>query len=226
MAEGKVLVVEDEAAWSELVEDILGSKGYQVAVVDNAEDALERVHERPPDLMIVDVNLKGVVSGLQVCQSVRRGPNPTLPILMLTCYKDESDKVAGLEAGADDYLVKPFGHEELGARVMALLRRSRGEIVAPRVLEDGGVGLDLDRHQFTLDGDAVELRPKEFALLQLFLENPEVLLGKDRIRDAVWGEGSVVTSGTLSQHVKNLRAKLGKHAARLQTVETLGYKWK
>ena len=221
----RILVVEDEDDWSELVKDVLERKGYHVTVAGDADAAMRATRPAPPNAVILDWNLGGI-TGLKLCQMLREEPATAgVPILMLTAMKSEKEKVAGLTAGADDYLVKPFGEEELAARVMALLRRSAGGPSGPtRRYEAKGVVLDLDRHETLVKGKAVQLRPKEFDLLALLFEKRGRVLTRQFLVEAIWGKDYIVTSQTLAQHIKNLRGKLGPCAELIETVETVGYK--
>jgi DNA-binding response OmpR family regulator len=221
----KILLVEDEVIWSKLVKKILEAKGYLVTVSSNSDEAMQAISLNAPDLFILDVNLGGV-SGLQLCQLLRSNPQTAnTPVLMLTGMKNESDKVRGLENGADDYLVKPFGSDELAARVFALLRRSgRVQQQAPNVLRTGPIAIDLDRHEATVDGLTLDLRPKEFNLLALLMEKKGKALNKEFIAEAFWGKNYDVTSQSIVQQVKNLRAKLGAHGDCIETIDKLGYR--
>lgn len=222
---GRILVVDDEPAWSTLVSRMLRRQSYNVVVASDADDAVQQAKVAPPDLVILDVQLKGL-SGLEVCRWLRgNAPTATVPILMLTVRQTEHEKVAGLEAGADDYLTKPFGQQELVARVKALLRRARSAGSSEREFRAKDITINLDRHEVLVGGHVVDLRPKEFALLALFLEKQGRVLSKEFLIQSVWGDDAIVTDPTLAQHIKNLRAKLGRCAESLETIDTIGYKF-
>jgi DNA-binding response OmpR family regulator len=222
-----VLVVEDEKVWSDLIKEILEKKGHRVDVVDNADDAIRTIKTSPPQLVISDINLGGI-SGIQLCQWLRADPvTAKIPVMMLTVLKTEKDNVRGLEAGADDYLAKPFGHEELLARVNALLRRARHDNAFSSQLTAKDLVVDLDSHEVKVKGSPVELRPKEFLLLTTLMQKKGKVVPKESLMQSLWGGAEVITSSqTLAQHVKNLRAKLGSCSDCIETVETIGYKFR
>lgn len=222
----RILVVEDEKSWSDLVKNILKDKGYDVTVAETADEALREIKLAGFDMAILDVKLEGI-SGIQLCEWLRREPvTAAIPILMLTTLQNEGDKIKGFESGADDYLCKPFGHKELAARVLALLRRAGPNRAPDRQMTAHGVILDLDRHEVTVKGKKVELRPKEFDLLVLLMEKQGKVVSRSTLAETVWGRQHEITSQNITQHVKNLRQALGPAGEYIETVETLGYKFK
>jgi DNA-binding response OmpR family regulator len=228
--EGAILVVEDERAIADAVALNLREEGYQVDVALRGEDGLRMATGGQYDLLILDLMLPGV-DGRDICRSVRK--TSQIPILMLTARAREMDKVLGLELGADDYLTKPFGMLELIARVKALLRRSRTRKGRdPLEVEEeyaaGGVTVNVARHRVTVDGQQVELRPKEFELLRALISNRGRVLLRDRLLELVWGEDEFLDRGTLDVHIRWLRQKVERDPSRPEriiTVRGVGYKF-
>ncbi len=219
----EILVVDDERAVREALRRALELEGYEVELAADGYEALDRLDrgEVDPDALVLDVLMPGI-DGLEVCRRLRLGGN-RLPILMLTARAEVADRVAGLDAGADDYVVKPFALEELLARVRALLRR--------RPLKDGNVlrfaDLDLEpgRHEARRGGERLELTRTEFALLELFMLNPGQVLTRSVIYDRVWGYDFGYDSHSLDVYIGYLRRKteIGGRARVIQTVRGVGY---
>lgn len=227
--EAKVLVIEDERAIADAVALNLREEGFAVNTAARGDDGLRMASADPYDLIILDLMLPGL-DGRDVCRAVRKRADT--PILMLTARAREMDKVLGLELGADDYLTKPFGMLELIARVKALLRRSRGAAEASPAPDEeysgGGVTMDVARRNVTVDGQKVELRPKEFDLLRVLLSNRSRVIPRDRLLDLVWGEDEYLDRGTLDVHIRWLRQKLERDPSqpeRILTVRGVGYKF-
>lgn len=230
----KVLVVDDEPAIVEAVTYNLRQQGFTPLVAGDAEAALRIVRERSPDLIILDVMLPSG-SGFDVCRLIRQGGS-TVPILMLTARVGESDRVQGLEIGADDYLAKPFGMRELMARVKALLRRgalpATGEggmaNTAPIVAPSLGLRIDPDRREVVLGEAVLSLSRKEFDLLTVMAANPGRVFARQALLDRVWGEDAYVDDRTVDVHIRWLREKIepipGK-PAHILTIRGIGYKF-
>ena len=218
----RVLVVDDEPALRVALERALSLEGYEVALAEDGDEALRAVPREAPELVVLDV-LMPTLDGLAVCRRLRRGGDRT-PILMLTARDAVSDRVAGLDAGADDYLVKPFALEELLARVRALLRRTvDGD--AHGALRFADVALDPATRQVTRGARAIELTRTEFLLLELFLLNPRQVLPRALIFERVWGYDFGPSSNSLEVYVGYLRRKLeaSGEPRLLQTVRGVGY---
>ena len=222
-AMSRILVVDDERAVRDALDRALRLSGYEVVVAEHGLDALARVDEEQPDAIVLDVAMPGV-DGLGVARRLRADGHDT-PILMLTARDAVDDRVAGLDAGADDYLVKPFALEELLARLRALLRRTTQDDAGDEVLRFGDISLDPATRLVHRGERRIELTNTEFLLLELFLANPRVVLERDVILDRVWGFDSGTSSNALEVYVGYLRRKLEAEGEPrvLQTVRGVGY---
>ncbi len=220
---GAVLVVEDEQAIADLVRAYLRKEGFEVVWARSGEQALEELGRHPVRLVVLDIGLPGI-DGFEVCRRLRA--RTAVPILVLSARDDEVDRVAGLEAGADDYVVKPFSPRELVARVKAILRRAGGGGVAgvgDGVLAVGDVELDPAARSVRVGGEAVELTGREFDLLAALLAHPGVVLSRDRLLELAWQGDFPGGTRTVDVHVAQLRAKLGRPDL-VATVRGAGYK--
>lgn len=219
-----ILVIEDEEALSTLLEYNLDKEGFRVECAGDGEEGLLRVEEETPDLILLDWMLPKV-SGVEVCRQLRARPETRrTPILMLTARGEEADKVRGLDTGADDYVVKPFAMAELAARIRALLRRTRPELVDER-LEWRDIVLDRGSRRVTRSGRNVHLGPTEFRLLDFFMQRPGRVFSRERLMDAVWGPNTYVELRTIDVHVGRLRKALRADGAAdpIRTVRSAGY---
>jgi len=219
---GAILVIEDEQAIAELVRAYLKRDGFGVVWASSGEQALEELSRHPVRLVVLDIGLPGI-DGFEVCRRLRARTN--VPILILSARDDEVDRVAGLEAGADDYVTKPFSPRELVARVKAILRRvgNGNGAVEAELLSVGEVELDRAARTVTVAGKPVELTGREFDLLAALLAHPGVVLSRDRLLELVWGGEFAGGTRTVDVHVAQLRAKLGRPDL-IQTVRGAGYK--
>ncbi len=217
----RILVVDDDRQILNLMRRGLSFAGYAVDLAESGEHALELARERPPDLVILDIMLPGL-DGLDVCRRLRAGDRE-LPILMLTAKGRVPDRVAGLDAGADDYLVKPFAFDELLARIRALLRRVSPSDDARLRLAD--LTLDPATREVERGGRRIDLTAKEFELLELFLRNPRQVLSREVIFERVWGSDFLGGSNLIDVHVMRLRDKLeaGGEARLIHTIRGVGY---
>ena len=226
----RILLVEDEPAISGFVRRGLIFEGYEVAVVEDGRDALDAIRDRAPDLLILDLMLPNI-DGIDVTRRIRAAENADrstrLPILMLTARDSVADRVAGLDAGADDYLVKPFDFEELVARVRALLRRTQQPASGPanEILEFNNISVDLTSRTVCRGDTHMELTPREFDLLVLFLRHPNQVLTRSTLMQRVWGEDFFGESNVLEVVIGNLRRALESddHPRVIQTVRGVGY---
>jgi len=224
----KVLVVEDEPSLLETLEYNLERQGYVALTAADGLLALEVARRERPDLIILDVMLPGL-DGFEVCRILRQEMN--VPIIMLTARDDEASRVTGLEMGADDYVTKPFSPPELVARVRAAVRRYRGSQASAdhAVLRAGGLVLDPAAHEVSVDGEPVVLTAKEFAILEVMMCQPGIVLTRRQILDAAWGFSDFVDERGVDVHVRHLREKLGDDAASprfIETVRGVGYRFK
>jgi DNA-binding response OmpR family regulator len=219
-----IVVVEDDPHIADLLDLYLRDAGFRVIQAADGERGLELIRDQQPMLAILDIGLPGAIDGMEVCRRVRSGPNPDLPVLILTARAGEIDRVLGLELGADDYVTKPFSPRELVARVRAILRRveDRGKPVAT-VLHSGGVDVDLGRREARVDGAVIALATREFDLLAFMAENEGLVLSRQQLLDNVWGHGWYGDERTVDVHVRQLRKKLGD-ALPLATVWGVGYR--
>lgn len=216
-----VLIVDDEPSIVELARVYLAREGFQVESAENGPTAIERVVQRTPALVILDVMLPGM-DGFEVCRRLRE--RSEVPILMLTARGDDTDKIVGLELGADDYLAKPFNPRELTARVKAILRRAQSGERQSRALQVGDLTIDLERRQVTCEGRSIELRTKEFDLLVALARNPGVVLSRDRLLEIVWGYDFLGESRTVDVHLSRLRDKLEGTSGAIEAVRGVGYR--
>ena len=220
-----ILIVEDDQDIAELVARYLNKAGYTTEIVAAGRDALRTIATNAPDLLVLDLMLPQV-DGLEICRAVRANTKTAaIPIIMLTARGEESDRIVGLEIGADDYLSKPFSPGELVARIRALLRRvQRAEESGDRRIRYGPIVVDPDRHTVAADGTEVTLTAKEFLLLQYLLEHRGRVLSRDVLLTDVWGYRYTGGTRTVDVHVRRLREKLPLLAASLVTVKQFGYK--
>ena len=228
----RVLVVEDDRNIRELIALHLRLEGFEPVTIGDGSRALELARAEPFDLVILDLMLPGL-DGVTVCRAIRRDPmNDDVPILMLTARREESDKVLGLESGADDYLTKPFGVRELVARVRALLRRATpGRTAAPEgtaPVDAAGLHVDPARRMARLDGREIALTAHEFDLLYLLASHPGIVFTRESLVERVWGDDTHVTPRSVDTLVKRLRRKI-EHAPDeprfILTVWGTGYKF-
>jgi DNA-binding response OmpR family regulator len=220
----KVLVVDDEDHIVELARIYLTREGYEVEGVGDGAQALARFGQIKPDLVILDIMLPGA-DGLEICKEIRK--QSQVPIIMLTARDEVTDKVVGLEVGADDYLTKPFHPQELVARAKALLRRARLEPDAPKLIRAGKLEVDLERHEVRHEQAKVQLRPKEFDLLTLLARHPGRVFQRSELLDLVWGYDFPGYTRTVDVHVQQLREKLaaaGVTEPSIETVWGVGYR--
>ena len=229
---GRALVVEDEPHIRELVQLHLGLEGLSVAPAADGEEALRLIAQEPFDVVVLDLMLPKI-DGVTVCRAIRRQAiNADVPILMLTARREESDKVLGLDSGADDYLTKPFGVRELVARVRALLRRPRASRAAiasdSEIVTVGGLRIDPARRQVHQEGRSIDLTPHEFDVLHLLAANPGIVFTRERLLEKVWTQEIHVTERSVDTLIKRLRQKIEADTAEPRLILTVwgtGYKF-
>jgi len=224
----KILIVEDDANLLETIGYNLRKEGYDVVAAGDGEQALEVARREKPGLLILDVMLPKL-SGFEVCRILRK--EMTAPILMLTAKADETDKIVGLEIGADDYMTKPFSMRELLARVRAMLRRAKmaetPSNTGPAVIAIRELEIDTARHRASLAGTALELSPKEFDLLAFLARNKGLVFSREQLLEKVWGYDYAGDTRTVDVHIRWLRQKIetdAGHPQYLVTVRGTGYK--
>ncbi len=222
----KVLVVDDEQPIVEAVAYNLKKEGYLVETAADAEQCLALVRREAPDLILLDVMLPSA-SGFEICKMLRK--QGSIPIIMLTARADETDRVVGLELGADDYVVKPFNMRELMARVKSVLRRATSEPAQDDMtLLSGNLSIDPVRHEVSLNNVMLSLAPKEFDLLRFLMAHPGQVFTRQVLLDRVWGAEAYVEERTVDVHMRWLREKVESspsHPVRLLTVRGVGYKF-
>lgn len=220
----RVAVVEDEEAISELLRYNLEAEGFEVEAIMRGDEAETRLKERVPDLLILDWMLPGV-SGIELCRRLRqRTETERLPIIMLTARGEETERVRGLSTGADDYVVKPFSTPELMARVKAMLRRAKPEVLAS-VLRCGELELDRETHRVHRKGREIRLGPTEFKLLEFLMSSPGRVYSRSQLLDGVWGHDIYVDERTVDVHIGRLRkaVNLTGMSDVIRTVRGAGY---
>ncbi|MEU5881118.1 response regulator transcription factor [Spirillospora sp. NPDC047279] len=223
---GRILVVDDDPTVAEVVSRYLVRDGHQVECVADGLEALRRAEGAPPDLVVLDLMLPGM-DGLEVCRRLRE--TSAVPVVMLTALGEETDRLAGLETGADDYVTKPFSPRELALRVRSVLRRAQGAHApaGTEVLRDGDLVLDVSAHEAHLGGAALSLTAREFDLLAFLMRHPRQAFDRDRLLRQVWG-WTFGDSSTVTVHVRRLREKVEDDPTaprRIVTVWGVGYRY-
>ncbi|MFN3585458.1 phosphate regulon transcriptional regulator PhoB [Phenylobacterium sp.] len=224
MTTPRILIVEDEDSLATLLQYNLEKEGYEVTAAGDGEEALLQVQERLPDLIVLDWMLPKV-SGIEVCRRLRQRPESrNVPIIMLTARGEETDRIRGLDTGADDYVVKPFAMSELAARIRAVLRRLRPGLAEDRV-RCGDIVIDRVAHRVKRNGSEVHLGPTEFRLLDHFMQHPGRVFSREQLLDAVWGSDVYVEARTVDVHIGRLRKALNASEGGdpIRTVRSAGY---
>ncbi len=226
---GHILLVEDEPDISALVAYHLARESYRVRTAADGQEGLEALHRERPDLLVLDLMLPGM-SGLDLLREIRRRAElASLPVILLTALREESDRVEGLRLGADDYISKPFSPEELVLRVEAVLRRVRQHPpsgAGGTLVQAGPVTIDTDAARVEVDGVPAELTPTEYRLLLVMAERRGRVQSRTQLLEAVWETRAEITTRTVDMHVQRLRAKLGDAAPWLETVRGFGYRFR
>jgi two-component system, OmpR family, alkaline phosphatase synthesis response regulator PhoP len=225
MPKGTILIIDDEADLIELVRYNLVREGFSVIAAHDGESGLRLADQKSPDLIVVDLMLPGI-DGLEVCRRLRSESRTfKLPIIMLTAKSSQSDRVVGLEMGADDYITKPFSPSELVARIKALLRRAAGFEQPLQLIKCGDLTIDLARHEVSCGNARVDLTATEFRLLQMLAAHPGRVYSRSDLIDGVLGSNVAVLDRTIDVHVMALRKKLGESANWIKTIRGFGYKF-
>jgi DNA-binding response OmpR family regulator len=222
----KILVVEDESSIRRFIKLNLEIAGFDVCETESGEDALLKIAASPFDVVVLDLMLPGM-DGLSVCRNIRESEKQPL-IIMLTAKGQDTDKILGLELGADDYMVKPFNPYELIARIKAMLRRRNHFDSGSKVLVSGNLKLDIDANKLYKNDVYIDLTPIEYSLLKMLMENPEKALKRDDLLDSVWGEDFFGDTKTLDVHIRRLREKIEDNPSKPEHISTVwgsGYRW-
>ena len=220
-----VLVVDDEPLVRDVVTRYLERDGHRVVAAGDGDDARRMIELESPSLVLLDVMLPGETDGLALCRWIRA--TSELPVILLTARVDETDRIVGLELGADDYVTKPFSPREVATRVKTVLRRARPAAGPALAVSAGPLALDAGRHEARRDGDLLNLTAKEFELLWFLASNPNRVFSRDQLMHRVWGYSAALDTGTVTVHVRRMREKLERDPSRpelLETVWGVGYR--
>jgi len=220
-----VLVVDDEPIVRDVVRRYLERDGHRIISAEDGDEARGLIEREAPSLVVLDVMLPGDTDGLALCRWIRATSD--LAVILLTARGDETDRIVGLELGADDYVTKPFSPRELATRVRTVLRRSQHEASPPERIEIGPLILDATRHEAHRDGELLRLTAKEFELLWFLAGNPNRVFSRDQLMARVWGYSAALDTGTVTVHVRRLREKLEREPSKptmLETVWGVGYR--
>ncbi|WP_332957897.1 response regulator transcription factor [Clostridioides difficile] len=219
----KILVVDDEEGIITLLKDYFEMNGYEVYTAQSGKDALKKISKNP-DIILLDINMPEI-DGIEVCNRIR--DYVSCPILFLTARIENTDKINGFRAGADDYIVKPFDLDELGARISAHLRREQRKSNQTKIKFYNDLTIDYEKRLICIDNNQISLSKKEFDIVELLSMNPGQVFDKEKIYDRVWGYNSNGNSDVIMEHIRKIRIKLSKHALEnyIETVWGVGYKW-
>ena len=219
----KILIADDEPDVVSLIQDYFELNGYFVMTAKNGIEAVEQASKKP-DLILLDINMPNA-DGIEVCKRIRN--HVSCPIVFLTARIEDSDKISGFAAGGDDYIIKPFSLDELGARVAAHIRRDHRDSARRDVLLCGSLTIDYSTRAVTVGDNTVELAKKEFQILELLSVNSGQVYDKERIYEKIWGYDAEGDSSVVAEHIRRLRSKLGKYGEdkHIETVWGIGYKW-
>ncbi len=221
----KILVVDDEPQIVRVLKGYLENAGYLVVSSLDGRSALAVFSREKPDFVILDLNLPGL-DGLEICRTIRQDSNT--PILMLTARSEETDKIIGLELGADDYIVKPFSPREIVARVKTIFRRASGDTSKPEIIHSGDLSIDIERHLVTISDKVIDLTPTEFDILVSLVRQPKRVFSRAQLLENALGTTYEGYDRTIDTHIKNIRIKLEpdpKNPRYIHTVFGLGYKF-
>ena len=227
MSKVNILIVEDEKDIIKMLEYNLKKEGFKVNDTRDGESALEEARRGHPDIILLDLMLPGI-DGLEVCKSLKNDPKTSsIPVIMLTAKSQESDKIVGLELGADDYITKPFSPRELIARIKAVLRRANDKGKLPEVFQAGDLSVDFSRISVCVKDKPVDLTAKEFELLKTLLQAKGRVLSRDYLLDTIWGydHAMEIQTRTVDVHIRTLRKKLKSSARMIVTVKNYGYRF-
>ncbi len=222
----RILIIEDEPDMRRGLQDNLEFENYETVTTANGTEGLRLAQKEPFDLILLDLMLPGM-DGMEVCKHLKESGSTT-PIVMLTARGAEEDKIAGLEAGADDYITKPFSLREMLARVKAILRRVKTDPPSVHEFSFGDITLNFDRYQASKDGKPIEMSPREFEMMRLFVENQGEIVTREQFLEQVWGYTNFPTTRTVDNHIAKLRQKIEddpENPCHVITVHRMGYKF-
>jgi two-component system phosphate regulon response regulator PhoB len=229
MAQPRILIIEDERGLTQSLSWYFNREGYETHVAHDGQEGLRKAQTMLPDAVLLDIMLPGM-NGLDVCRELRAGERTReIPIIMITAKSEETDQVVGYSLGADDYVAKPFSNKILLHKVKALLRRVEGSSEPGEVSEHQGVKIDRVRHRVTVNGEALDLTPTEFRLLECLVRQPGRAFSRHQLMDTAIGEGSIVLERTIDVHIKTLRRKMTEAGGRgelIETVRGVGYRFR
>ena len=217
----RILVADDEPDVLSLLRDYFEINGYEVITAENGTAVLDRI-KMNPDIILLDINMPDM-DGISVCRKIR--DYVSCPILFLTARVEDSDKINGFASGGDDYIIKPFSIEELGARVMAHIRRERRSEAVSNVRFYGGVSIDYSAKTVSANGIRIKFARKEFEIIELLSMNSGQVFDKERIYEKIWGYDADGNSTVVAEHIRRIRAKLDSESYHIETVWGIGYKW-
>ena len=225
MSKGKILIIEDDKDIVEMLKYNLMEEGYDIFTALNGEGGIALARKERPNIIILDIMLP-IIDGFEVCRMIKNDDiTAGIPIIILSAKSQETDKIVGLELGADDYVTKPFSPRELIARIRAILRREKGQQFSNRI-KRGNIVIDSTKHKVTVRGEEISLTFTEFKLLEFMARRPGVVFSRADILDAVSGENAIVYDKTVNAHIKSLRHKLGSAKDYIETVRGAGYRFK
>ncbi len=220
----RIAVVEDEPDIAQLVSSHLQKEGFKVDRFPNAESFLRSLSKHRPDLILLDLMLPDA-NGLEICKTLRKDEgSKAIPIIIVTAKGEETDKIVGLELGADDYVTKPFSLKELTARIKAVLRRPTAEPASKQIEIGGALVIDLTKHHVSYQGNPIDLTSTEFNILSFLASKKGWVFTRDQILDGLWGHDKIVLDRTIDVHIKNLREKLGEASRYIKNIRGVGYK--
>ena len=226
MDKPRVLIIEDEKDLRQLLRYHLEKENYDVLAAESGEEGIELARSREPDTVLLDLLLPKI-DGLEVCRLLKSFKETRhIPVMMLTAKSSEVDQVVGLEMGAADYMTKPFSIKVLLARLKNLIKKEHSPVCQETQICRGDFSIDTERVVFKIKDRPAELTKTEFRIMQCLMENPGIVLSREKIARAVWGEGALVSSTAINMHVTSLRKKLGQRRRLIETVRSLGYRLK
>lgn len=217
-----ILAADDEPGILSLLKDYFEINGYRVITAGNGRSALEKIRMNP-DIILLDINMPDM-DGIAVCRSIRE--HVSCPILFLTARVEDCDKITGFAAGGDDYIVKPFSIDELGARVAAHIRREHREVSSSNIRFFGKTSINYSAKIVSVDGKAIELAKKEWEIVEFLSMHTGQIFDKERIYERIWGYDAEGNASVIAEHIRRIRAKLGEEACHIETIWGIGYKWK